>query len=266
LELETYCRSIAQLILLASKNLPQYTTHDLATTRLREIRHDEDGLGGSKRPYALADLLDEVLAQLVVDLVAVLDGDERVYRLARQLVRDAHHGCLGHGLVLDQRSLDLGSRQAVAGYVDHVVDASPDPVVALVVAACTVAGELGLLVWRRASISRREMRALSISRATHIISLIHIQIRVHIALVGTPDGAGHAGPGLLEGQHTLNIIPVDLLAGHGVNDGGLDAEEGERAAAGLGGSDPGKGRDDVASRLRLPVCLGGSAFFRNTIS
>jgi hypothetical protein len=34
----------------------------------------------------------------------------------------------------------------VAGYVDHVVDASPDPVVALVVAACAVAGELGLLV------------------------------------------------------------------------------------------------------------------------
>jgi hypothetical protein len=112
----------------------------------------------------------------------------------------------------------------------------------------------------------RQMRVLSISQATHIISLIHIQIRVHIALVGTPDGAGHAGPGLLEGQHTLNIIPVDLLAGHGVNDGGLDAEEGERAAAGLGGSDPGKGRDDVASRLRLPVCLGGLAFFRNTIS
>jgi hypothetical protein len=31
---------------------------------------------------------------------------------------------------------------------------------------------------------------------------------------------------LLEGQYALDVVAVDLFAGHGVNDGGFDAEEG----------------------------------------
>ena len=57
-------------------------------------------------------------------------------------MREADDRGLGHGLVLDQGALDLGGAEAVAGDVDHVVDAAGDPVVAVVVAAAAVAGEV----------------------------------------------------------------------------------------------------------------------------
>jgi hypothetical protein len=44
--------------------------------------------------------------------------------------------------VLDERGFDLGRRQTVATDINHVVYTTSDPVVALVVAACTVAREL----------------------------------------------------------------------------------------------------------------------------
>jgi hypothetical protein len=50
-------------------------------------------------------------------------------------VRVADHGGLGDGVVQHQRRLDLGGAQAVAGDVEHVVDAAGDPVVAVGVAA-----------------------------------------------------------------------------------------------------------------------------------
>lgn len=93
---------------------------------------------------------------------------------------------------------------------------------------------------------------------TYVISFIHIQICVHISLVGTPDGASHTRPGLLEGQHALYVVAVDLLARHGVNDGGLNAKEGQRSAAGLGGGDTCQWGDDVGTGLGLPVCLTGN--------
>ena len=44
--------------------------------------------------------------------------------------------------MLNERCLDLSSRQSVTGDVDYVVDTSPDPVVALVVTSGTISSEL----------------------------------------------------------------------------------------------------------------------------
>lgn len=44
--------------------------------------------------------------------------------------------------------------------------------------------------------------------------------------MGAVNGAGHAGPCLLKGQDTLDIVAMNLLAGDGVDDGGLNTEEG----------------------------------------
>lgn len=71
----------------------------------------------------------------------------------------------------------------------------------------------------------------------------------------TPDSAGHAGPCVLEGEHTLDIIASDLLARDRVNDGRLDAEEWEGGAAGLGGGNTSERGDDVGAGLGLPVGL-----------
>ena len=99
---------------------------------------------------------------------------------------------------------------------------------------------------------------------THIIPLINIQVRIHVSLVCAPDGAGHARPRLLDGQHALDIVAVQLLAGHGVDDGGLDAEEGQRAGPWLGRRDACERREDVAPGFRLPVCLGGLVYVYKT--
>ena len=139
---ETHRAGIAQAVLLAAQHLPQDPPHDLAAARLGQVRDDVDGLWAGEGADALADLHDHLLLGGVGVGGGVLEGDEGVDGLAGQLVGDAHDGRLAHVGVLDQRRLDLRRRQPVARHVDHVVDAAPDPVVAVAVAARAVAGEL----------------------------------------------------------------------------------------------------------------------------
>lgn len=61
---------------------------------------------------------------------------------------------------------------------------------------------------------------------THVVAGVDVEVGVHVALVGAVNGAGHAGPCLLKGQDTLDIVAMNLLAGDGVDDGGLNTEEG----------------------------------------
>lgn len=140
--ISTYRSNITKLIRLASKNLPQDAPHDLAGSRLREVDHDIHRLGRREGADAPTHLHDELLAQGVRDLRHIRDRDEGVDRLAREVVVHANYRRLGHVVMLDQGRLDLGRRQPMAADVDDVVDTSPDPVVALVVASCTIAGEL----------------------------------------------------------------------------------------------------------------------------
>lgn len=91
--------------------------------------------------------------------------------------------------------------------------------------------------------------------APYVVALVNIQVCIHITLVRTPNGAGHAGPGLLEGKDTLNVVPGNLLSGDGINNGGLNAEEGKRGTAGLGGGDTTQRGDHVRTGLGLPVSL-----------
>ena len=62
---------------------------------------------------------------------------------------------------------------------------------------------------------------------TYIITLVHIQIGVHIALMGSINCTRHAWPSLLEGEHALDIVAMNFFSGHRIDDGGLDAEEWE---------------------------------------
>ena len=69
-------------------------------------------------------------------------NDEAEDRLAGDRVGLADDRRLGDALVADERALDLGRADAVAGDVHHVVDAPKQPVVALVVALAAVADEV----------------------------------------------------------------------------------------------------------------------------
>lgn len=105
---ETHRRSITQLILLTRQNLPQNSPHNLPTSRLWKIRDDKDSLGSSERTDTLPNLQDEIFAELVVDFVAVFDGDECIDCLTSEFVVDSYYGSFGYGVVLDERGFDFG--------------------------------------------------------------------------------------------------------------------------------------------------------------
>lgn len=64
-------------------------------------------------------------------------------------------------------------------------------------------------------------------------------------------GARHAGPGATNGEDARDVVVGELLAGLGVEDGSIDAKEGEGGGAGLGGRRTGQGRDHDAAGLSL---------------
>ena len=81
---------------------------------------------------------------------------------------------LGDRRVAHERALDLGGADAVAGDVEHVVDAADDPEVAVLVAARAVAGEV------------------------HVRD--HVPVRLEVALVVAPERARHRRPRPLDDE------------------------------------------------------------------
>jgi len=206
------------------------------------------GLGRRKGSNALADLEDKLLAERVRCLVAVLDSDKGIDSLTSKFIRHAHYRGLGDCGMLYQGSLDFGRRETVAAYVDNIVNTAADPVKAVVITACTVTSELHHV---RQSILARPSAIWN----TYVVTLVHIQVCLHVSLVGSPDSPGHARPRLLESQDTLDVITMDLFSRDRVNNCRLDAKEGERGGTRLGRSNARQWCNDIGTRLSLPVSL-----------
>ncbi len=147
----THRRNISQLILLTGQDLSQNSSHNLSTSRLGQIWHDKNGLGSRKRTDALAHLKDEIFSELVIDLIAILNGHKGIDGLARELIAHPDHGRFCDGVVLDEGGFDFGSGETVTANVDDIVDSASDPVVTLVITARAVPREL-----ERVSTARRE--------------------------------------------------------------------------------------------------------------
>ena len=94
---------------------------------------------------------------------------------------------------------------------------------------------------------------------TYVVTLVDVQVGVHVALVSTPHGASHERPRLFEGKNALDVIAGDLFARDRINDGGFDTEERHGGASRLVGRDSTQGSDDVGAGLGLPVGLGALA-------
>ena len=100
--------------------------------------------GRANLPIRSATSAAHLLEQLVGGLGVALQGDEGADRLAGVLVVLADHRRLGDVVVGDDRRLDLGGREPVAGDVDDVVDPPDHPEVAVGVAAGGVADQVAL--------------------------------------------------------------------------------------------------------------------------
>src|SRR5829696_5195711 len=87
-------------------------------------------------------MLAQLFSKIVARLDARLQDDEAADGLARDLVFTAHDSGFGDPPVVDERTLDLGRGEAVTGNIHDVVDATHEPVVAVLVAAGAIAREV----------------------------------------------------------------------------------------------------------------------------
>ena len=84
-----------------------------------------------------------------------------------EVVREADDGGFGDAVVRDQGRFDFHRREPVAGDVEHVVDAAHHPVVAVLVSAGTVAGEVVFAV-ELAEVRFDEPVVVAVQRAEHV--------------------------------------------------------------------------------------------------
>ena len=151
-------------------------------------------------------------------------GDVGHHRLAGQVVGGRDDRGLGDRGVRDEGRFDLGGGQPVAGHVDHVVDPPGDPEIAVLVAPCAVAGEIG---------ARAEPA----------------EIGLHVPVGVVVQSAEHARP--RPGQHEQAAALPDLGT-RLVHQGGRDARQREAGRSRLRSDQAGQGGDHDGAGLRLP--------------
>src|SRR5712671_1837010 len=226
-------RDVAQLAVLVGGDLAQDAAHDLAGAGLRQVRGPLQQIGRGDRADLLAHPLHQLAAQLFVRLLVDPQRHIGVDALALDVVRIADDGRLGDLRVGDQRALDLGGAEAVAGDVDHIVDPAGDPIEAVGVAARSVTGEIKPLEGR--------------------------EIGFDEALMVAIDGSHHAGPGARQAEIAF-ANPVEPLA-VAVDDDRLDPEERPRRRARLQRRRAGDRGNQDAAGLGLPPGVDDRAAF-----
>ena len=169
-------RGVAEVLHLVMRDLAEDAAHDLAASGLGQARRELELVRRGDRADDRAHMAGQDLLEVVRRLLAVLQGHVHVDALALDVVGIADHRCLGDRLVADQRGLDLGRAEPVAGDVDDVVDPAHEPVVAVLVHARAVAGEV--LAREPAEVDFLDALVLGVA-------------------VGA---AEHAGPGLLDAR------------------------------------------------------------------
>src|SRR4051812_22674354 len=135
-------RSVAKARGLALGDSAQDAAHDLAGTGLRQRGGEVDLLGRGECADVMAHLLDQLPAKLFAAVFAGVECDIGVDGGALDLVWVADDCGLGDQGMADQRAFDLGRADAMSRDVDDVVDPARDPVIAVVVAATAVSGEI----------------------------------------------------------------------------------------------------------------------------
>src|SRR5471032_2469515 len=136
------CRGVTQAVQFIAGDFAQNPPHDLAGSGFRQGRRPLDQFRLGKAADFLADQLKQVFLQRIAGFNPIHWGDEGINPLAFDVVGIAHHGGFGHLVMQHQRAFYLGSADAVAGHVDHIVDAPSDPVVTVLIAACAVPREV----------------------------------------------------------------------------------------------------------------------------
>ena len=131
-------RGVAEVAILVFGNLAQDSSHDLARAGFRQAWCELDQIGRGDRPDLLAHPADQFLAEVFARVFARHQGDIGVDTLAFDVVRVADDGCFRHFRMSNERAFHLGGAEAMARYVNDIVDAAGDPVITVLVAPASV--------------------------------------------------------------------------------------------------------------------------------
>ena len=102
--------------------------------------------------------------------------------------------------------------------VDDIINTATNPIVTFMIATSAISGKLKI----KSARDKRQER----SRSIYVVALVDVEISVHVPLVGAPNCAGHAGPWLLEGKNTLDVVTSDFLSRDRVDNSRLNSKEG----------------------------------------
>src|SRR3569623_253278 len=215
--------------LLAEGDGAQQPPHDLAGARLRQIVGVADMVGFGDGADLFRNPQPQLFGEHVIDAAGrSLAAQHHVSedRFAFDLVGPAHYRRLGDAHVRDQRRFHFHGTEAMAGDVEHVVDAAHDPEVTVFIAPGAVAGEI-------------------------ILAAKFAPIGFDIPFVISPNGAQHRRPRLLDHEVTALVRRGDAVAAL-VDHVGDDAGQGPRARAGLGGHGAGEWGELMGAGCGLP--------------
>src|SRR5258707_15439753 len=87
-------------------------------------------------------MLAQLFFQFIIGNASTFEGYEGDDRRAFQIIRLGDDRCFGDSLVRNQRAFDFRRTQTVSGDIDHVVDATHDPEVTVLILASAVAGKI----------------------------------------------------------------------------------------------------------------------------
>lgn len=225
-------------------DVAQQSSHDLAAACLWKAFGEADDVWASQSTDFFADVLGEFFLERVIRRAIVLcepvgtQRDERADRVAFDVVRETDDGGFSNGGVAHEGAFDFHRAQQVAADFDDVVDATLNPEVAIVIAACAVGGEVVRLA------------GLRVFDAAPVVA--------HKAIAIAVDTTEHPGPGFADDKQAAFIRGKFFTLF--VDDRGVDAEHRKRATTGLGGNRAGERCDDVAASFSLPIRVDDGAW------
>ena len=133
---------VAQILRLLRGDFTQDASHDFTAARFRQRVGEMDDIGRGDGPDALPYVHEQAVAQVGVDDRSLFDGDVGIDALALHRLRVPYDGCFCDLRVRDERAFNFGRADAVARHVHHVVDATRDPEVAILVSIGAIAREV----------------------------------------------------------------------------------------------------------------------------
>nr|GEY12335.1 hypothetical protein [Tanacetum cinerariifolium] len=158
--------NIAQRVVLPGRNLAQNPAHDFAGTRLRQPRRPLNDIRRSNWTDFLAHPVAQLDTQRLVRHFPAIERDVNVDALPFQIVRHAHYRRFGNLRVSNHGTFDLGGAHTVTGHVEHVVDATGDPVITIFIATGAVTGEVHATERLEVSVDETVVIAVQTARLT----------------------------------------------------------------------------------------------------